>query len=58
MHMGIQKNFLMLQFGKAELQLLFTPASCTCCMVSEPVPKCLLCGILCASIVAIHTKSS
>ena len=35
-------------------RLLFTPAPCTCCMVSEPAPKCLLCGILCVSIVAIQ----
>ncbi len=38
--------------------LLFTPAPCTCCIVSDPAPKCPLCGILCASIVAIHTQSS
>jgi len=38
-------------------ELLFTHASCTCYMVSEPAPKCLLCCILCAWIVVIHTES-
>lgn len=34
--------------------LLFTPAPCTCCMVSDTVTKCLFFGILCVSIVAIQ----